>query len=54
MPPCYTFNKILLPDQGLQSCASAGSANCPVQDWFWLAAAVAAVALLAANLGGSR
>lgn len=54
MPPCYTFNKLILPNNGMPSCAGAGSADCPVQGWFWGLAALAAVALFAAKAGGSR
>jgi hypothetical protein len=51
MPPCYTFNKMCLPDDGMSPCAGAGVTSCPTAMWFWLTAAVIGVGLLMANSG---
>ena len=51
MPPCYTFSKVCIPDSGMTPCAGAPGA-CPIQDWFWLLAAVVGVAVVIANGSG--
>jgi hypothetical protein len=54
MPPCYTFDKLCIPSDGMSPCAGAGAAAaCPVQNWFWILAAALGVGLLVANVGKS-
>jgi hypothetical protein len=53
MPPCYTFDKLCIPDSGMSPCAGAGATVCPVQDWFWILAAVVGAGLVIAKMGKS-
>jgi hypothetical protein len=55
MPPCYTFNKMCIPDSGLDRCpGSASTSSCAeTVTWFWLLAGVVGVGLLVANMGKS-
>ena len=48
MNGCYSFNKMLLPDDGMNPCGTS-SAPCPDASWFWIAAAVVGVGLLFAH-----
>jgi hypothetical protein len=56
MPPCYTFNKICLPDDGMALCqGAAGGTSCAdTVTWFWLLAAAVVVGLVMGNSGGGR
>jgi hypothetical protein len=55
MPPCYTFNKICLPDDGRSLCggSGAGIAPCDTVTWFWLLTAVVVGGVVLANVGKS-
>lgn len=53
MPPCYTFNKMCLPDDGMALCTDAGSSSCAATvTWFWLLAGVLALTMAVSNQGG--
>lgn len=54
MPPCYTFDKLCIPDSGMDLCQGAGvPGGCAVTvTWFWLLAAAVGAGLLIA--GGKR
>jgi len=47
---CYTFNKMLLPDDGLNPCGTS-TQDCPSAWWFWVAAAIVAGGVLMAHGG---
>jgi hypothetical protein len=51
MPPCYSWHRIILTEPYPNPCSSGGG-PCPIQDWFWITAIVAGVAVIAAHMGG--
>ena len=43
MPPCYTFNKMCVPDSGMTPCQGVPGTSCPTAGWFWIAMAIVGV-----------
>lgn len=57
MPPCYTWTRACLPDDGRQPCSSAGAATpgvCPTATWFWILGGLTFVAVAFHNHKGGR
>lgn len=55
MPPCYTFNKMCIPESGMELCQGAGAQSSCASTvvWFWALAAAVAIGVVFANGGKS-
>ena len=54
MPPCYTFEKLCIPNDGLSPCSQNNQPDCgQVAGWFWILTGVVALGLIAANVRGN-